>query len=97
MNINKDELAKKIYDDSFVTKVTKKYFDHYDKNSNRFLEKNELLEVMKDIAKTIFGCDPEKGALESQFEKLDKDKNNKIDLSEFKPFIREYLEMMVNV
>ena len=96
MNIDKEELAKKINDDAFVTQVTKKYFEHYDKNCNKYIEKRELLNVMKDISKTIFGCDPEKGALESQFEKLDKDKNNKIDITEFKPFIKDYLEMIAH-
>ena len=50
---------------------------------------------MRDIAKTFFGCEPELAAIESQFQKLDKDGNNRIDMSEFKPFIKEYLKMMI--
>ena len=49
---------------------------------------------MKDIAITFYGCEPEKGAIESQFEQLDKDKNNKIDIKEFKQFIKDYLKMI---
>ena len=49
---------------------------------------------MKDISLTFFGCEPEKGAIEEQFKKLDKDKNAKIDFNEFKAFIKEYLTMI---
>ena len=96
MNFNKAELEQKIKDEEFVNQVTKTYFSHYDENANRFIEKNELLKVMRDISKSLYGCEPEKGAVEFQFEQLDKDKNNKIDISEFKSFIRDYLEMIVN-
>ena len=95
MNISKEELPKKINDDNFITEVSKKYFYNYDKNINSFIEKKELVKIMKDISMTFFGCEPEKGAIESQFKKLDKDKNEKIDFSEFKAFIKDYLKMVV--
>ena len=94
MNIKKEDLPKKINDEGFISEVAKKYFNHYDLNNNKFLEKKELLKVMKDIAITFYGCEPEKGAIESQFEQLDKDKNNKIDIKEFKQFIKDYLKMI---
>ena len=97
MSYSKNDLAKKINDDGFISQVAKKYFVHYDSNNNRFLEKKELLKVMKDIAKTFFGCEPELAAIETQFEKLDKDGNNRIDMKEFKPFIKEYLKMMIQL
>ena len=97
VSIDKKELAIKIKDESFVNDVTKKYFTYYDLNTNRFLEKNELLNIMKDISRTYFRCQPEKDALEFQFSKLDKDKNNKLDIGEFKPFIREYLQMLLDM
>ena len=49
---------------------------------------------MKSISKTYFNCEPEKGVIEAQFSKLDKDKNNKLDLTEFKSFIKDFLQMM---
>ncbi len=97
MDIDKKELAKKIKEGSFVDDVTKRYFTYYDLNTNRFLEKNELLNVMEDIARTYFHCKTEKSALEYQFSKLDKDKNNKLDIAEFKPFIKEYLQMLLDM
>ena len=95
MNISKKDLPKKIKDDSFITEVSKKYFYNYDKNTNSYIEKAELVKIMKDISLTFFGCEPEKGAIEEQFKKLDKDKNDKIDFNEFKGFIKEYLTMIV--
>ena len=95
MNISRDELAKKIKDDNFIGQVAKKYFDSYDKNGNCFIEKKELVNVMSDISATYFGCKPEASAIESQFKKLDKDRNAKIDFVEFKLFIKEYLKMIV--
>ena len=50
---------------------------------------------MTDISNTYFGCPPEKSAIEDQFQKLDKDKNDRIDFNEFKDFIKEYLQMVV--
>ena len=97
MNISKDELARKIKDDNFISEVAKKYFVNYDKNTNSYIEKKELMTIMTDISKTYFGCAPEKVAFESQFNKFDKDKNNKIDFSEFKGFIKEYLKMIVEL
>ena len=94
MNIN--NLAQKVEDDAFITEVSKKYFTNYDKNNNNFLEKKELLTIMTDISQTFFGCKPEKGAIESQFSQLDKDKNNRIDFMEFKAFIKDYLKMMAD-
>ena len=91
MNISRDELPKKINDDGFITEVSKKYFYNYDKNTNNYIEKTELIKIMKDISLTFFGCKPEKGAIETQFHKLDKDKNDKIDFAEFKAFIEGYL------
>ena len=95
MNISKEELSKKLNDDNFIGQVAKKYFDHYDKNNNCFIEKKELLKIITDIANTYYGCAPEKSVIETQFKKLDKDKNEKIDFVEFKAFIKEYLTMLV--
>ena len=95
MSYSKNDLAKKINDEGFISQVAQKYFIHYDSNNNQYLEKKELLGVMSDIAKTFFGCEPERAAIESQFKKLDKDGNGRIDMSEFKPFIKEYLKMMI--
>ena len=95
MNTNKNELANKIKDDNFITQVSKKYFLNYDKNKDNFIVKKELMNVMTDISNTFFGCAPEKAAIETQFQKLDKDKNDKIDFAEFKSFIKEYLKMIV--
>ena len=95
MSFNKANLANKIKDDAFVSEVAKKYFDNYDINSNGYIEKKELSNVMKSISMTYFNCEPEKGVIEAQFSKLDKDKNNKLDLAEFKSFIKDFLKMMV--
>ncbi len=95
MNISLEELKNKINDDGFITEVAKKYFQHYDRNSNGSIDKKELVKIMKDISKIYFGCEPEKGAIETQFHNLDKDRNNNIDFLEFKAFIKEYLKMIV--
>ena len=96
MNISIDELKKKINDDSFIAEVSNKYLQHYDRNSNGCIEKKELVKIMKDITKTFFGCEPEQSAIETQFQKIDKDGNNTIDANEFKDFIKEYLKMVVD-
>ena len=54
------------------------------------------MNIMRDISKEIFNCEPERIALETEFEKLDKDKNNKIDISEFSYFIKQYLNLIMN-
>ena len=50
---------------------------------------------MNDIAKVFYGCEPEKAALEKQFDKLDKDKNKTLDFNEFKSFIHDYISMLI--
>ena len=95
MEITKEDLVNKINDESFITQVAEKYFNFYDKNGNGSLEKKELIKIMNSIAKTFYGCEPEKGAIEEQFEKLDKDKNNTIDFNEFKSFIQDYIRMLI--
>ena len=40
MDFNKDELVKRIDDDSFITEVAEKFFRYYDKNKNSIIEKN---------------------------------------------------------
>ena len=95
MELNKDELIKRIDDDAFVTDVAEKFFRHYDINTNSIIEKNELLRAMKDIAKTFYGCEPEKNAIETQFQKLDQDKSKGIDFNEFKKFIKNYIKMLI--
>ena len=94
MDLNKDELVNKINDDSFITQVAEKFFKYYDLNKNNLIEKKELMKAMHDIAKTFYGCEPEKTAIEDQFHKLDKDKSNALDFNEFKTFIREYIKML---
>ena len=95
MELNKDELINRIDDDAFVTEVAEKFFRYYDKNTNSIIEKNELLRAMKDIAKTFYGCEPEKSAIETQFQKLDQDKSKGIDFNEFKKFIKNYIKMLI--
>ena len=95
MDFNKDELVKRIDDDSFITEVAEKFFGYYDKNKNSIIEKNELIRAMKDISRTFYGCEPEASAIETQFEKLDKDKSKGIDFNEFKSFIRNYIKMLI--
>ena len=96
MNISRSELANKINDDSFITQVSKNYFRSYDKNGDKYIAKKELMIIMTDISKTYFGCLPEKSAIEAQFKKIDRDKNEKIDFAEFKSFIKEFLKMIVD-
>ena len=95
MDFNKDELVKRIDDDSFITEVAEKFFRYYDKNKNSIIEKNELIRAMKDISRTFYGCEPEASAIETQFEKLDKDKSKGINFNEFKSFIRNYIKMLI--
>ena len=94
MDLNKDELVNKINDDSFITQVAEKFFKYYDLNKNNLIEKKELKKAMHDIAKTFYDCEPEREAIEDQFEKLDKDKSNALDFNEFKIFIQEYIRML---
>jgi len=54
------------------------------------------MKAMHDIAKTFYGCEPEKTAIEDQFHKLDKDKSNALDFNEFKTFIKEYIKHYQN-
>ncbi len=96
MNFDIKELSQKIKDENFISEVSSKYFDFYDKNNNNYIDKKELMKIMADIARTFFGCEPEKVAMESQFQKIDKDRNNHIDRNEFRGFIKEYLKMLVD-
>ena len=97
MEINKEDLMNKANDDSFITQVAQKYFQFYDKNTNNSIDKKELKKIMKDIAKTFYGCEPEKEAIEEQFKNLDKDNNNSIDFNEFKTFIKDYIKMLLEL
>ena len=50
---------------------------------------------MTDIAKVFYGCEPEKAAIETQFKKLDKDKNQILDFNEFKVFVKESMKKII--
>ena len=95
MELNKQELINGIHDDGFITNIAERYLRYYDKNHNSVIDKKELLKVMKDISRTFYGCEPEAAAIEEQFKKIDKDKNNTIDFGEFKNFIKDYIKMLI--
>ena len=95
MDFNKDELINKIDDDSFITEVAERFFRYYDKDKNNQIGKKELIRAMKDISRTFYGCEPEASAIETQFQKLDKDRSKGIDFNEFRTFIRNYIKMLI--
>ena len=95
MDFNREDLINKKNDEAFITQIAEKYLLFYDKNKNSSLEKKELIKIMNDIAKVFYGCEPEKAALEKQFDKLDKDKNKTLDFNEFKSFIHDYISMLI--
>ena len=96
MDVNKNEIIERRNDDAFIDELTRKIFIYYDLNKNNYIEKNELMNAMRDISKKIFNTEPEQSAVETEFKKLDKDNNNLIDILEFRTFVKQYLNLVIN-
>ena len=96
MDVNKNEIIERRNDDAFIDELTRKIFIYYDLNKNNYIEKNELMNAMRDISKKIVNTEPEQSAVETEFKKLDKDNNNLIDILEFRTFVKQYLNLVIN-
>ena len=96
MDVDKNEIIERINDDEFIDKLTRKIFIYYDLNKNNYIEKNELMNAMRDVSRKIFNTEPEQSAVETEFKKLDKDNNNLIDILEFRTFVKQYLNIVIN-
>ena len=96
MDVDKNEIIERINDDAFIDELTRKIFIYYDLNKNNYIEKNELMNAMRDVSRKIFNTEPEELAVETEFKKLDKDNNNLIDILEFRTFVKQYLNIVIN-
>ena len=76
MDVDKNEIIERINDDAFIDELTRKIFIYYDLNKNNYIEKNELMNAMRDVSRKIFDTEPEQSAVETEFQKLDTDNNN---------------------
>ena len=96
MDIDKNEVIGRINDDEFINDLTHRIFIHYDVNGDNFIEKKELKNIMRDVAHKIFNTEPEQSAIETEFQKLDTYHDNLIDILEFKTFVKQYLNLLIN-
>ena len=92
----KEKMRKQLSDEIYITELTKKSFEVADKNHNGIISINELKNSMIDIAKGLGYSLPNNQNIQAEFDKLDLDKNKKIDFLEFKEFVKKNMLILID-
>ena len=92
----KQKMLKKLDDDAYLTKISKKPFESADKNKNGQIDIKELKASMIEIAQGMGAEIPKDNIIIDEFYSLDKDKNKTIDFNEFKIFVKNNMIKIIN-
>ena len=69
-------------------------FKKIDTNESKFLEMNEIEEVLINLSSEMLIDEPTKDEIEELIKFLDPDQNGKLDYKEFHSMVRQILELM---
>ena len=75
--------------------IAKDAFKVADKDNNGYIDKEEFELCMKNVSESFGLIYPKKEKVESEFERLDADKNGTIDFDEFKNYVIEIINLMI--
>ena len=94
--MNKENVIKEIIkDDNKLNVLTKLAFQAVDRDGSGVIEQNELEKIMAQICMEMGAEIPSKEDVQEVLTDLDEDKNNTIEIGEFKAFIKDILEGMI--
>ena len=94
--MDKENVIKEIIkDDRKLNVLTKLAFEAVDKDGSGVIEQNELEKIMAQICMEMGAEIPSKEDVQEVLTDLDEDKNNTIEIGEFKAFIKDILEGMI--
>jgi len=94
--MNKENVIKEIIrDDNKLNVLTKLAFQAVDRDGSGVIEQNELEKIMAQICMEMGAEIPSKEDVQEVLTDLDEDKNNTIEYGEFKAFIKDILEGMI--
>ena len=74
--------------------VSKRLFDHTDKDKNGWISHRELEQLIKKLAQEFEMDPPTSSDIDDTWEKLDKNNDEKITPDEFNDFVVELLEAL---
>ena len=94
--LEKKKILNTINNPMIFEPIAKDAFDAADKNKNGKIEKKELYQCMKDVASGLEMSSPDKKSLEKLFFKLDVDHNGILDFNEFKVFVKDNMNKIIN-
>lgn len=84
-----------ISDERKLNVLTKLAFNAVDRDGSGVIEQNELEKIMAQICMDMGAEVPSKEDVQEVLNDLDDDKNNTIEIGEFKAFIKDILEGMI--
>ena len=84
-----------IRDDRKLNVLTKLAFKAVDRDNNGTIEQSELEKIMAQICMEMGAEVPSKEDVEEVMNDLDADKNKTLEIGEFKTFIKDILEGMI--
>ena len=93
---NRENVIKSILkDDRKLNVLTKLAFEAVDRDGSKIIEQCELEKIMAQICMEMGAEVPSKEDVRQVLTDLDEDKNNTIEIGEFKTFIKDILEGMI--
>ena len=93
---NRENVIKEILkDDRKLNVLTKLAFEAVDRDGSKIIEQCELEKIMAQICMDMGAEVPSKEDVQQVLTDLDEDKNNTIEIGEFKTFIKDILEGMI--
>ena len=93
---NRENVIKSILkDDRKLNVLTKLAFEAVDRDGSKIIEQCELEKIMAQICMEMGAEIPSKEDVRQVLTDLDEDKNNTIEIGEFKTFIKDILEGMI--
>ena len=95
MNKEENVIKEIISDDNKLDVLTKLAFQAVDRDGSGVIEQNELEKIMAQICMEMGAEIPSKEDVQEVLTDLDEDKNNTIEIGEFKAFIKDILEGMI--
>ena len=95
MNEGENVIKEILRDENKFNVLTELAFKAVDKDGSGFIDQSELEKIMAQICMEMGAEVPSKEDVQEVLNDLDKDNNKSIDYNEFKNFIRDILEGMI--
>ena len=95
MNKGEEVIKEILNDERKLNVLTKIAFQAVDKDGSKVIEQAELEKIMAQICMEMGAEIPSKEDVQEVLTDLDEDKNNTIEIGEFKAFIKDILEGMI--